>query len=274
MNPVHDHLRIVHISDLHFGAQHEGAAAALLKAIGGLSPALTLITGDITQRARTQQFLDARQFFGQLPAQWMAVPGNHDMPLFRPWHRLLTPRHRYRTHIGAITSDRLDHPQLRVALLDSTNHLAWRSGRLSSEASRNAARWLGESGPAQLRIAAAHHPFASRQKGNKGGMAGASKARQTLIDEGEVDLLLWGHLHRTETLLVRGPSGRQAVGLGVGSPTSHRHVGDGFYFHHMDVSRDHISTTVWRRFPADADFHVHSTHAFRREQGSWTHVSN
>lgn len=274
MNPIHDHLRIVHISDLHFGAQHEGAADALLEAIHGLAPSLTLITGDITQRARTQQFLDAKRFFEQLPGQWMAIPGNHDMPLFRPWHRLLAPRYRYRTHIGAVTSDRLDHPQLRVALLDSTNNLSWRSGRLKSEASRNAAHWLNEAKPDQLRIAAAHHPFASREKGNKGGMAGASKARQALIDTGEVDLLLWGHLHRTETLLLRGQSGRQAVGLGVGSPTSHRHIGDGFYFHHMDVTRDHIATTVWRRFAGESGFHTHAHHAFSRDQGSWTQTSN
>ena len=274
MPPFHDHLRLVHISDLHFGAQHPGAADALLEAITELAPTLTLITGDLTQRARTSQFLEARRFFEHLPADWMAIPGNHDMPLFRPWHRLITPRHRYRSHIGSITRDRLDHPELRIALLDSTDPLAWRAGRLRSRACQAAADWLADAAPAQLRIAAAHHPFASRERGNKGGMRGASRARRLLIDDGGVDLLLWGHLHRTETLLVPGPSGRTAVGLGVGSPTSHRHIGEGFFFHHMDVGRDQIQTTVWRRFAADVKFHPMSTHAFMRTEHGWTQTSN
>jgi 3',5'-cyclic AMP phosphodiesterase CpdA len=273
MNPIHDNLRIVHLSDLHFGAQQPGAAEALLAAIHGLAPALTLITGDITQRARNSQFLAARQFFDRLPGNWMAIPGNHDMPLFRPWHRLFTPRHRYRHHIGSISADRLDHPQLRIALLDSTDPLAWRAGRLRSAACRDAARWLAQAAPDQLRIAAAHHPFASREAGNKGGMAGAETARALLIDEGCADLLLWGHLHRTETLLVAGAGPRQAIGLGVGSPTSHRHVGEGFFFHQMDVSRDHVTATVWRRFSADPNFHPQASHAFARTEHGWTRLS-
>jgi len=273
MNPIHEGLRLVHISDLHFGAQHPGAAEALLAAIHGLAPNLTLITGDLTQRARNSQFLAARHFFDRLPTDWMAIPGNHDMPLFRPWHRLFTPRHRYRHHIGSVTRDRLDQPGLRIALLDSTDPLAWRAGRLKGGACEAAAHWLAGAAPDQLRIAAAHHPFASRERGNKGGMAGAARARETLIDQGGADLLLWGHLHRTETLLVGGAHGRQAVGLGVGSPTSHRHIGDGFFFHQMDVSRDHISATVWRRFAADAGFHEQATHHFVREENGWVRQS-
>jgi len=273
MNPIHDGLRIVHISDLHFGAQHPGSAEALLEAIHGLAPTLTLITGDLTQRARNSQFLAARHFFDQLPGDWMAIPGNHDMPLFRPWHRLFTPRHRYRHHIGSVTADRLDHPGLRIALLDSTDPLAWRAGRLRPRACEAAARWLADADPAQLRIAAAHHPFASREPGNKGGMAGASAARRALIADGGADLLLWGHLHRTEAMLVEDGNGRRAVGLGVGSPTSHRHIGDGFFFHQMDVSRNHITATVWRRFAADAHFHAQATHNFARTEDGWTQPS-
>ncbi|QID18444.1 metallophosphoesterase [Nitrogeniibacter mangrovi] len=270
---LHDHLRLVHISDLHFGAQHPGAAEALLAAIDSLAPSLILITGDLTQRARHSQFLAARRFFDRLPCEWMAIPGNHDMPLFRPWHRLFTPHRRYRHHIGRITRDRLDHPRLRIALLDSTDPLAWRGGRLRSTPCRDSAAWLAAAAPEQLRIAAAHHPFASREAGNKGGMAGAREARRALIDDGGADVLLWGHLHRTEALLVEGASGRCAVGLGVGSPTSNRHIGEGFFFHQMDVSRDRIDATVWRRFAPDVHFHPEANHTFAREAHGWTRSS-
>ena len=83
MTDIPSPLRIVHLSDLHFGAQHPGAADVLLESVHSLAPTLTLITGDLTQRARNSQFIAARAFFDALPGDWLAVPGNHDMPLFR-----------------------------------------------------------------------------------------------------------------------------------------------------------------------------------------------
>lgn len=272
MTPPSPALRLIHLSDLHFGAQHAGASDILLGAIHDLNPGLTLITGDLTQRARNSQFIAARQFFDQLPANWVAIPGNHDMPLFRPWHRLFAPRDRYRRHIGSATTDRLDSPTLRLALLDSTDRLAWRAGRLSASTANRAAAWLADAAPAQLRVAAAHHPFASRQHDNKGGMAGARHARRALIDIGGADILLWGHLHRSEISRVGAPSGRHAIGIGVGSPTSSRHVNDGLFFHQLDMAGDHINLAVWRRLASEPAFVRVATHRFVRDDQGWREI--
>ncbi|MCB1960314.1 MAG: metallophosphoesterase [Rhodocyclaceae bacterium] len=273
MTAAHPTLRLIHLSDLHFGAQHAGASDTLLRTIHELSPTLTLITGDLTQRARNSQFIAARQFFDQLPGAWVALPGNHDMPLFRPWHRLFAPRTRYRHHIGNATTERLDWPELRMALLDSTDPLAWRAGRLKTEAVNAAAAWLAQAQPGQLRIAAAHHPFARRERGNKGGMAGARHARHALIDTGGADILLWGHLHRSEITRIDTPSGRHAIGIGVGSPTSSRHVSDGLYFHQIDMAGDHINLLVWRRLASDSAFLRVASHRFVRDAAGWRAVS-
>ena len=262
-------LRFVHLSDLHFGAQHPGASDVLLDAVHALAPKLTLITGDLTQRARNSQFIAARAFFDALPGDWLAVPGNHDMPLFRPWHRLFTPRGRYHRHIGDPTTSRLDWPDLRLTLLDSTDALAWRAGRLRPEAADRAANWLAQAVPGQLRIAAAHHPFASRERGNKGGMSGARHARRVLIDKGGVDVLLWGHLHRSETMLLEGDGARHAIGIGVGSPTSSRHPADGFFFHQIDATHDTLQLTVLRRLGSEPHFHQVAHHRYVRDSAGW-----
>ena len=273
MSPAPGALRLIHLSDLHFGAQAPGASEMLLEAIGPLAPRLTVITGDLTQRARNSQFIAARQFFEALPGDWVAIPGNHDMPLFRPWHRLFAPRSRYTRHIGSATETRLDWPELRLALLDSTNPLAWRSGRLHGHVTDDAGDWLAEGRPGQIRIAAAHHPFARRARGNKGGMRGADRALAHLIDDGGVDILLWGHLHRSEHGLIERDGKRTAIGIGVGSPTSGRHSAEGLFFHQLDITEGHVHLVVWRRHMHERVFHAVGNHRFHRVAGGWRHDS-
>ncbi|HPK02011.1 MAG TPA: metallophosphoesterase, partial [Candidatus Sumerlaeota bacterium] len=43
---------------------------------------VVVLSGDITQRARRAQFRAARTFVDRLAAPVLAIPGNHDLPLF------------------------------------------------------------------------------------------------------------------------------------------------------------------------------------------------
>src|SRR6185369_593787 len=54
--------RIVHLSDLHFGAHDERLVEAVRGEVDRLKPDLVVISGDFTQRARTEQFREACQF--------------------------------------------------------------------------------------------------------------------------------------------------------------------------------------------------------------------
>ena len=53
---------LVHLSDLHTGRTDPSVIAALVPAIRGLGPDLVVLSGDLTQRATTDQFLEARSF--------------------------------------------------------------------------------------------------------------------------------------------------------------------------------------------------------------------
>lgn len=78
---------IVHLSDLHFGRVDYGLVDPLIDAIREIRPDLVAVSGDLTQRARTAQFIEARRFLDALPKPLIAVPGNHDVPLYNPLAR-------------------------------------------------------------------------------------------------------------------------------------------------------------------------------------------
>ena len=88
-------LRLIHISDLHFGAQSDGALDALREALRALDPALVVATGDLTQRGQPEQLRAARDFLDSIQVPWLATPGNHDIPVL-PWRRLIDPLRDYR----------------------------------------------------------------------------------------------------------------------------------------------------------------------------------
>jgi len=77
--------KILHISDLHFGPPFVPAVAeALLQTIPSLAPDAIVASGDLTQRAKREQFEECRQFFDRLPdIPLLVIPGNHDVPLYR-----------------------------------------------------------------------------------------------------------------------------------------------------------------------------------------------
>ena len=66
--------RIVHLSDLHFGAHDERLVQAVEAQVDELTPDLVVISGDFTQRARTEQFRDACEFLGRLHPYFVTPP--------------------------------------------------------------------------------------------------------------------------------------------------------------------------------------------------------
>src|SRR4051812_30342881 len=91
---------IVHLSDIHFGRVDPLVVEPLVRAVCESAPDLVAVSGDLTQRARRRQFREARAFLGQLPFPLLAVPGNHDVPLFNLAARWLDPYGGYRRHIA------------------------------------------------------------------------------------------------------------------------------------------------------------------------------
>ena len=96
--------RILQLSDTHFGTERKPVVEAALDLARSLNPDLVVLSGDITQRARRGQFAAARKFIERLSLPVLAVPGNHDIPLFNVFARALNPYGNYRRALGAVLS--------------------------------------------------------------------------------------------------------------------------------------------------------------------------
>ena len=73
---------LVHLSDLHFGRTDPAVIEPLLASVHAQRPDCVVVSGDLTQRAKPDEFRQARAFLGRLPEPQVVVPGNHDVPLY------------------------------------------------------------------------------------------------------------------------------------------------------------------------------------------------
>jgi len=88
--------RIAHLSDLHFGKIDPRTLDPLVEAVHALAPDVVAISGDLTQRARREQFRKVRAYLLRLPLPQVVVPGNHDIPFYDVVTRFLRPLSRFR----------------------------------------------------------------------------------------------------------------------------------------------------------------------------------
>ena len=91
--------RIAHISDVHFGQEDPTVVEGLVESINALAPDLLVVSGDLTQRAKSKQFAAARAMLDRLPMLQIVVPGNHDVPMYNVYQRFAEPLTKFKRHI-------------------------------------------------------------------------------------------------------------------------------------------------------------------------------
>lgn len=214
--------RLLHLSDLHFGTEDPEVTAALLQLAREQQPDLCLLSGDITQRARRAQFAAARAFVQQLPAPVLAVPGNHDLPLFNLPLRLLNPYGNYRRAFGPSLEPQLERDDLLLIGVNSTRPARHKDGEVSTAQIERVAARLRQARPGQLRVIMLHHPVCAIQPTDVANLLiGREHAIPAWVDAG-ADLLLAGHIHLPYLTTLGGTSERRAWALQAGTGVSRR----------------------------------------------------
>jgi 3',5'-cyclic AMP phosphodiesterase CpdA len=193
-------LKLLHISDLHFGPHYLPVTGeSLLRIAEKLAPDVIVASGDFTQRAKPQQFEQARAYLQRLPAAPLIVtPGNHDIPLYRVLERLRTPYDLYRQFISPELESTLTVPGAVFAAINTTNPLRRiTDGRLHAAQFDYCAAAFRAAHEGDLRVLVAHHPVAAAPDFVRKGVAmrGAAAALDRFAAM-KVDLILGGHLHR------------------------------------------------------------------------------
>ena len=192
-------LTLLHISDLHFGPPYvPRVGEAVLRSAHELQPDAIVASGDFTQRARREQFIEARQFLDRLPrVPTVVTPGNHDVPLYRLRDRLARPYELYRQYI----SDELDSVlRLEQAVIVSLNSTAPRmavtNGRIHRSQLQFCANAFQSAGEEAVRIVVAHHHFAPAPDYEKAQVMPKAKRALDVFNRLHVEMILGGHLHR------------------------------------------------------------------------------
>ena len=192
-------LTLFHISDLHFGPPYvHRVGDALLSAAEAVDPDIIVASGDFTQRAKEEQFREAREFLDQLPAVPTAVvPGNHDVPMYRVLERIFSPYRLYRRYISQDLDQVIRTDQALIVALNSTSPLrALTNGRIGGGQIEFARRAFQDAPDELVRIVVAHHHFAPAPDYEGGQVMPRAKRAVDAFTELKVDLILGGHLHR------------------------------------------------------------------------------
>jgi 3',5'-cyclic AMP phosphodiesterase CpdA len=186
---------LLQISDPHFGTEQPEVVDALLKLTQQQRCDLVILSGDITQRARAKQFAAARTFVDRIGAPVLAIPGNHDIPLFNLWARL---RHPYARHIAAFGNDleptHSSH-DLLVVCVNTTRAYRHKNGEVSSQQIERVATRVAHATDQQLRVVVVHQPVAVTRDED---IPNLLRGRETALERWAMagaDIVMGGHIH-------------------------------------------------------------------------------
>lgn len=278
-------LRIAHLSDPHFGTILPGVLEGLLETLNELKPDIILLTGDITQRARRRQFQDAKKFTHALPAaRFIAVPGNHDIPLFNLFARLFNPYFGFKN----LFKDQLekDHRigDILVTGLNSTSQ--WRHVQGAFDCKRLEKRLKAQSesplsSPPKVHIAAFHHPMdCAKPQDEKNLLIGRDQVIEILARY-RVDLIIGGHIHDPYVALstVRYPKTERTMIIGVAgtcaSWRTRKNAPNSFNLIEVDTRSTPLLTI--HRFDQQPNLHfgITSSHRFSKaSEAGWQVISD
>ena len=187
---------LLQVSDPHFGTEQAPVVAALEALVREQRPDALLLSGDITQRATRAQFAAARAFVDrlQLPAL-VAVPGNHDIPLFNLAARWLWPYARYARAFGSQLEPQFECDDVLVLALNTTRRWRHVNGEVSAEQIERVALRCEQAPAEQWRIVVVHQPVAVTRPQDAHNLLRGREAAVRRWSAAGVDVVLGGHIH-------------------------------------------------------------------------------
>jgi 3',5'-cyclic AMP phosphodiesterase CpdA len=186
---------ILQISDTHFGSEQPEVVQALAALVRLQAPSLLVLSGDITQRARAAQFRAARAFVDSLATPWLALPGNHDIPLLNLWKRCRRPYSNYLDAFGPELEPVHQSEHWLVIGVNTTRSWRHRHGELAAAQIESVAQRLAGAAPEQLRVVVVHQPMAViREADELHLLRGHAQAAARWAQAG-ADVVMGGHIH-------------------------------------------------------------------------------
>ena len=264
---------LVHLSDLHFGRVDQELLAPLRELVERIAPDVLVVSGDLTQRARPEQFEEARAFLDTLPGPQIIVPGNHDISLYNVFRRFVLPLARYKRYI----TDDLDpvyiDDEIAVLGVNTARSLTIKDGGDSRQQVEGIRKCLSGLDPALTRIIVTHHPFDLPEHFEERDLVNRAPMAMKVFAETGVDILLAGHMHASHagsTAERYEISEYAALVVQAGTATSTRGRGEVNSFNVIRVEQQKVEIDRYGWDVVHKDFHVVNTEKFMRNGNVWT----
>jgi len=262
---------LVHISDLHFGRVDNALLAPLRELIGDLRPDAVVVSGDLTQRARSAQFRQARHYLDTLPKPQIVVPGNHDIPLYNVAARFFQPLVKYRRYITRDLAPEFVDDEIAVLGLNTARSLTFKDGRVNRRQVEYLRQRFARLPRSVTRVVVTHHPFDLPPHKDNDDIVDRAPMAMAAFARCGVDLLLAGHLHTSHSHNTSERyeiDGYAALVVQAGTATSTRSRGETNSFNVLRVQHDEIQVErySWKEGSA---FTLAATDIFCREGDIW-----
>lgn len=264
---------LVHLSDLHFGRIDEAIIAPLTVAIHALHPDLVVVSGDLTQRARTAEFISAQEFLAVLPLPQIVVPGNHDIPLHNLVRRFIDPLQKYQRYICESLEPSFVDAEIAVAGINTARSLTIKDGRINAEQIERVRLQWASINAGVTKIIVTHHPFDIGGVFDQTQLVGKAQQRMPELVALDVDLLLAGHHHvaHAENTVVNYPDlKRAALVVQAGTATSTRGRGETNSFNVLRIETGCICVERHEWRAEQSCFVQAAASEFRRGERGWS----
>jgi 3',5'-cyclic AMP phosphodiesterase CpdA len=267
---------IVHLSDLHFGRIDESVVGPLVESVKESRPDVVAVSGDLTQRAREEQFKEAREFLDRLPnVPQIVVPGNHDVPLWNVFKRFLQPLDGFRRIISEDLEPSYADEEVAIVGVNTARSLTVKHGRINEEQVgrvRELLCWLPDG---VTKIVVTHHPFDVPEGTDESELVGRARMAMETLAECGADLLLAGHLHvghTGHTAKRYNKTGHSALVIQAGTATSSRVRGEVNSFNVVRVKHPHVNVLRHTYRPDERRFAPASSEHFQHTPDGWARV--
>ena len=156
-------VRLLHLSDIHFGAENRGAVAAVVDFARRAPFDLMIVSGDITQSGSLAEFAVAADWLAAFPGPRLCTPGNHDTPWMGLIDRVVRPFDDYGMSIGPHAVGIFSMAGVSVRNVNTARgwqmRLNWSKGEISRPQTRRAIEAFDRDPPDDIRVLVCHHPL-------------------------------------------------------------------------------------------------------------------
>jgi 3',5'-cyclic AMP phosphodiesterase CpdA len=263
---------LAHLSDIHFGTVDPLILAPLIETVRRLAPHVVVVSGDLTQRARTQEFLAARAFLDQLPKPQIVVPGNHDVPLYNLYGRFVERLDRYQNYITPELEPCYADEEIAVLGTNTARALIWKGGRINAAQIFRIKERLCNIDRKVTKIVVTHHPFDLPQGFSETHLVGGARMAMGHLAESGADLLLAGHMHVSSvcrTVLRYQIAGHSALVVQAGTAASTRGRGELNSFNCIRIECGVMTIERWSWSPESRRFAATGNETFRKTPDGW-----